>query len=609
MKSRHTLGLFLMLALLCCLYYAAQFLQERRIEEARAAKRVFAFQPDDVARLSVERIGETACVAERDAEGAWRIVQPNPTIKAFPLMWDRVVLHLAALMNERSITEAAEGADAYGLDAPALSLRAELINGESHSLKFGDLDPTQQYRYARLNNGDLFLAAAESFFELDRSLDDLRHRFLVDDRDAPILEMRFAWFWTGEEDAEDAAKPARGEESITVAVARTGPDAPWRLVEPVDAPANHEAVQALAGELQFAVCRDFIDTPESLEDYGLHPPRARIQVRDAPNAPLQTLFLGSAADEKSGVFMRREGRDAVMVADAHLLALLPQTPMQWRDKRLLTRRVRDISRLEYTAGHGRFVLEKGGDGEWMLREPTVEQVNQFAVSGFMTFFKQAEGDAVLEEWSAESLTADPKATISLAFEDGDTARIVIAQDKETPGRYLAVQDTGGVVSLPALNAQMLLIDSTAFISRELLRFNKLDAVTFAFSFEGTQYRLARRHAQWSLLAPENRRLHNQADVNTLMDAVNPLVASAVESDLPPADPAVYGLDAPILEVNVVTAPDAGTGPPVSIGPLVIGAVTPDNSAERFAVSAQRDGVFRVPQEVIDTFREVIQGFL
>ncbi len=604
MKLRHTIALLTLLLVLCALYYGVQHRREQREAAMRVARKVFTFEPEELQRLSIDRIDGPPCVAERDETGAWRIVEPNPTIAPFQLMWERVAANLAQLMNEHTVAAQPGDLGQYGLDPPELVTSGQTQDGLSFELRFGVLEPTQRHRYAQLDGGPLFLVDKGAFFELNRSLTDLRHRYLVDDREASLLEIDFAWIWGAPDEEEtEEMRPDIGAESIAVIVRRDDAAAPWRITAPEEGPANHATVQALADEVQFAVSLDFIDNPEDLRDYGLDPPRARISVKDAASGRRQTLWLGAPDEspDRSGIFARREHEDAVLVIDPHIITLLPGTPLEWRDRRLLTRRVTDINRLEYSTSHDAFTLEKSEDGNWRLTAPVMDHVNEFAVSGFLSFFKDIEGDAFVEGVDKKTAFEEPAARIALRFEDNAEAEILIAAHPEDPDTILAVQDTGGVVTLSKAATRMLLTDSENFRSRELLRFIKADVETLAFTFEGEDYLLVKRHGQWRLQAPESMALHNQADVHTLMDAVNPLYMTGAVVLETPDNLDIYGLDAPVFDLEITVGEDV---PPKT---LHIGAPTPANPDERYTRTSERSGVYRISQEVMDEIREALRG--
>lgn len=605
MKFRHTFGLFVVLLLLCALYYGQQFYRVHKEEAARVAREVFQFAPADLQELTLDRIDEDPCKGMRNEDGTWKILEPNATIVPFQMMWDRVAENLSKTQNDHTVMSAPTDLAQYGLDTPILTVSGKTKDGYSFTLNFGEIEPTQRSRYAQLNNGDLFLISTETFFELNRPLTDLRHKFLVDDREAPLLEMEFAWIWTGSEEKKEG-QPEIGTESVVVMVKRDAVEAPWRLVSPEEAPANHTAVDTLAKELQFVVGKEYIDNPENLSDYGLNPARARITVKDAVSGRRQTLWIGTHDDspEKKGLFVKREKEDAVVVIDPHVYSLFPKNPLAWRDKRLLTRRVSDIKLLRYSTENDQFVLQKDEKGNWTLVEPMMDSVNERAVSGFLAFFKDLEGEEFAEGLNADAFSS-PKARIKLRYDDDSSAEILLAASPENPETTIALQDSGAVVILSESAAKMLLTDSENFRSREILRFNKTEVTDLNITFENTAYHIAQRHNRWVLQAPENMQIHNQADVGTLMDAVNPLMMNSCLLTTTPDVLDMYGLDAPVLDLIItLTATPPEPAPQLN---LRIGKPNPANPDERFALSSKRPGIYLVSQEIVNQIREALKG--
>jgi hypothetical protein len=99
----------------------------------------------------------------------------------------------------------------YGLAEPVLEVQATAGDGESVSLSFGSMEPTQKYRYGLLEEGPLFLVSTEQFFELDRDLLWLRNRNLVEKGAEGISRIEYA-------------RMARADDAPAVA---TGPDT-WK---------------------------------------------------------------------------------------------------------------------------------------------------------------------------------------------------------------------------------------------------------------------------------------------------------------------------------------------------------------------------------------------
>lgn len=606
MKLRQNLILVFILILLLALYGLFQYSQKHRSEQQVLAKQLFSFAPESITQLSIARIGEAPSEAERVTEDLWHITEPNETITPFHAMWNRVAIHLANLMNEHTVADSPQDLSSYGLDIPALTIRAALADGNHLEMVFGDLEPSDRFRYARLNSGPLFLVSKNSFFELDRSLFDLRHRYLVENREVPLLKLDFAWIWTEAAAEKDGHPIEPGQESTAIIVERSDPQAPWRVTAPFEASAHYEKVEALAEALQFAVCKAYVDTPESLSDYGLDPPRARISFQDANGGEMRTVFVGlpDESPESKGLFVQVAGQQAVSIIEDPLHTLFPVSVSEWRDLRLLTRRLTDIAELHYSRGDTQLSMERSDTGSWQITAPPLESINEFAVNAFLRYIKEATGNEFMDDPAVEAALPAPEAVISLRFDNDEHSEILLYPGKEA-GHYYARQDSGGIVSLEGVAVKMLLIDADTFLSMELLRFNKNDLSSFQLHFDAVDYTLVKRHGVWSAVAPAGFQLQNQSDAENLLSLFSPLKAESIVEDVAD-DLSIYGLDTPLfsIELGFEEQPNA-TSPKHRV---TIGSVCPDNASERYAQCSTRAGVFTLSQEVMDKIRELMRGF-
>lgn len=601
----------MLLLLLCALYVFMGWKERRHAEQALEAGKVFSFEAPAIRELTFHhRDPELVIRGERSAGGLWEITEPNASIAPFQIMWNRVAQHIAALINERSLPADITDLAQYGLEPPVLTLNGTLDSGESFALQLGDIDILERHHYARLNGGNVFLITTEAFFELNRSLLELRHRYLVADREEKIRELEFARIWSGapaekeegeKESGEERTYPEVGAESVLIRVERGTDDAPWKLTSPVDALANYEKVEALSETLQYAVCTEFIDAPENLADYGLDPPKARLSVKDRNSTDWRTLWLGDidTTPGKEGLFVRVEGEQSIMVADAQLAGLLPRSPLEWRDLRLITRRISDIRKLIYDAPDSRFTLGKDETGRWKLLEPEMDNVNDTAVNAFLQFIKTVAGDAAVDSPDAEQALNNADRTITIEREDGTSSSLALAPHPSDENLWWARQDSGGIIQLTGVGVKMLRCDAETFRSREILRLQKDKVRALTFTLDGQEYRFLQEEGHWKHADIGNTAPLNQSDFDMLLGAISPLQARHILSAAIPEDPAEYGLDAPVFTASITTEDQVIS--------LSIGGISPDNADERFAVCSSRPGLFSISQEIMDQLREAARG--
>jgi len=604
---RTTLLLLFALLLLSLGYWGMNRLGERQEQQAQEARRIFQFDAPQIERLSIEPLGAPRTAAERVEQGVWLMTAPSESIPAFQPLWERVAQQFAGVTNERTVVERTSDLGQYGLEDPALVVKAETGEQEIYELQLGSLEPTQRFRYARLNEGPVFLVSKNSYVELDRSLFDMRHKFVVDERESPILHFSYVRIWTGRGEVSLADPPAVGDESVEVVLERADADSPWRMIAPVEAPANHEQVQNIVNEIQYAVGRDFVDSPESLSDYGLDPPQARITVQDAETGLPQVVLLGdfSTDEERGGLFVKREDRDAVFVMDAHLITELPRTPDALRERRLLGRAATDLRELHYTRGEEHFVLRKDEENTWRMAAPELMDTNQVRVSEFISQLFGIQGVEFFGGGVEEHGLDTPDITMVLHFE-GEEAPVEIRMgpDPEHDSFIRATQEWGSVVRVPEASARVFRVAAHQFRSRELMRFDNAAAREITLELDEVRYRLEKVHGRWLVREPAGHVLQNQRDAEAMLDAVNPLLAAAALPETGEAEER-HGLDTPALTLSI-SLEDEEAGPR-TLGPLRVGAPAGEDAQQRYASYAPRDGVFRIRQDVVEQLREAVRG--
>lgn len=223
MTGRHTLALALILILLTALYFGVQQWKQHRGSQEQERKKMVRLDPAEIHEVAITQLDAPEVRAARDAAGQpWRMIRPDATIPPHQPMWNRIVEKYAGLTFERILKNPSEDTAAYGLNPPVLRVEFTAENGKKDVILFGDLEPTERFRYAcRPDDKTIFLIGRDLYYELNRSLDDLRHKFIADNRNAAIRMIEFALIWREGDAPPDAAVSMRpGEESVVVRAER-----------------------------------------------------------------------------------------------------------------------------------------------------------------------------------------------------------------------------------------------------------------------------------------------------------------------------------------------------------------------------------------------------
>lgn len=609
MKPKQTFVLLLVLIALCAAYWAVGKLQQKAQQQIQEAKHLFTFEASAVKSITLKRVDGPLCAADRDPVVGWKFTKPNATIQALPQVWDRIGLALAGLMNERVIDEEPKDLKAYGLDEPRLFLHAIVDGHEPVSLFVGSPEPTQVSRFARLENGPVFLLNSKAFFELDRDLDFLRYRFLVDNRDAPLLRIEYTRIWTGRDPLPEGMKtaPEIGEESTKTIVERKSVDAAWHMISPVEATADQEAANALATELQFATGDGYIDAPADLADYGLKPANARLVLTDNAKGLPQTILLGDPDKTGEGrLFAKREGMDAVFTLNGTLLGKVPRTPDSLRERRLLTQQARDIERVDYSSNAGAFAIARDAAGGWTIEGMPTSEIAQERVADFFTKLKTVALQTFAPQADPVSVGINtPDVTLRITLKDEPKPReIKLKASEADAAMFYATQDTDTLGMLSADQARGLLVGAETFRSLALMKFEKNDATKIVFTMETQPYAFEKVHGLWVVRTPENHRLTNQSDADRILGALASLSASK-NTTVTPIGEQGAGLEKPVLAITVTTV--GSDGQEQVHGALQIGKMIPGQNSERYCSIVGREGVFTVRQEVLEKIRDALHG--
>ena len=601
MKPKTTLLLLAVLLLLCAGYWLMITLERRNVRQVEEAKRVYAFALDDVRTLTVQPRDGAAVTADRSPDGAWSIVEPYAHIRANAIVWDRLAASLAGLTNERTIDENPDDLERYELDEPAVVARAALASGAEVTVSAGAIEPTGRFRYARADDGPVFLITTDAFYELNRSLDDLRRRNIFDAGDEGIARIEYARIHP-----EDRTHDGGYRESIAAVVEKQS-DGVWRLIEPVKALANREYVEAIEQFLTFQRGKNYLDAPGPLEEYGLAPPRFRITVCADGDAARQTLYVGrpAAKGEQSAVYAKRASNPSVFIIDGYIDTLKPALPDSWREKRLMTRPAKELEALDYVAGETAFRLEKDEELGWRLVGPDAERTDQMAVSSFITALKELKVDAFVEDTATETGLSNPTIAITLHYGDAEEPGAIRVGTATPDGELQYVmQETGAVAVMPKTRVAVLERTPLHFESNELLRFAKSRVTRVALECDGAEYLFEKALTTWRVRQPPDSKFESQSDVEAILEALSPVVARSFAAEQP-GDPAAYGLAAPVLTATVTAENEDGGE--TRVGPLRVGVVAEDNPHERYAMVAGRQEVFRVRQDIVTDIRAALRG--
>jgi hypothetical protein len=401
-RSRSTLILLVVaLAFGGYLYFVDS---KQPVADENAKKKVFSYEAEKIHQLQVKSASGLTAL-KKDATGTWTIVQPA-TAPADRSSVSSVVSSLASLEEERVVEENASDLKVYGLVEPRIDVTFH-VDGDAGEKRviFGDKNPTGGGIYAKLPTSNrVFLVSNSLDSTLDKSAFDFRDKTAVKIEQDKVTSIEVA------------------STAPTIRLEKTGDD--WKLVKPLQAPADFASVNGLLGQLQSAQMTALKDRPEDLKDltqYGLARPSAIITIGAGSSS--QTLQVGGAADEGS-VWARDPSRPAVFSINSSVADELKKNADDLRRKEVFDFRPFNTTRFEITRGTNTIAYERvKGTGEnavdtWKQVAPAAKAVDSSNLEGALLEFSNLRADSFVDRAGAATGHANPAAVVTVKYDDG-----------------------------------------------------------------------------------------------------------------------------------------------------------------------------------------------
>ena len=378
---------------------------KRPVEDANAKPKVFAYDGEKINQLQIKSDSGEVTALRKDTGGGWTIVAPAQSAADRNSVTD-VVTSLATLEETRVVEENASDLSVYGLAEPRIDVTFH-VEGDKDPKRvvFGDKNPTGQGLYAKL-------AGNNRVFLVSNSLDGTLNKSSFDFRDKTALKF----------DQEKVDSIELASKTQTIRVEKTGTD--WKLVKPVQAPADFVSVNGLLGQLQSAQMTALKDRPEDLKDlrqYGLDKPETVATI--GMGTATMKLEVGRTADPGS-VWARDPSKPAVFSVNNGVAEELKKTPQDLRRKEIFDFRPFNTTRFEILAGKETRAYERvKGTGDnavdtWKQVAPAGKTVDASNLEGALLEFSNLRADSFVDRVPATTGASNPTTVIAVKFEDG-----------------------------------------------------------------------------------------------------------------------------------------------------------------------------------------------
>jgi hypothetical protein len=354
-QPRTTAIAFLVAAALgCFVYFYVIRGDEARREAEAVSRRLFpGVEAGAIESIALTTTDDTAVRIER-RDNRWELVQPFD-FPADAFAADGMASSLAQLESE-AVFENPQPLEEYGLDANEREVRFR-AGADEHVLRVGDKTPIGANSYVWTSGADhVYAVPTFGLNSLSKSFDELRDkRILSFDRDA-IVRIDASW-------PDGHVLLDRGEEG-------------WRLLEPVEGPADAATVERLLSDLSLLRADGFLDESVTDEQVGLDRPAFAVELRGAAGEEGEEparffLAIGSKLDGAS--HLARGALPSLYRVPARRIADLPRDVVDYRFKQLADFAATAAKRVELLfrddAGDSLKVVAERGETGWVTDPP------------------------------------------------------------------------------------------------------------------------------------------------------------------------------------------------------------------------------------------------
>jgi len=318
-------------------------------------KTVMTLDKKSVNGLDLEVGGDRISLVA-DEPGKWRIVKPGP----YHADGDLISSFLDKIETAKAkefVSESPPSLTPYGLDHPA---SATVWSGKdkdrvSKTLLFGRADLDKKGVYVmRAGEPGVMLAPEDLWTAFPKTVAALRDKVVV----------AYAY------DKANRFELQSPKGSVTVE--RDGTN--WKITAPDALKADSGAVNALLWSVRDLRASGFL--ADAAADLGrfLKKPEVTVKIWEEGAKEPKTLVLGPSAETRGGkpaAVAAVEGQGPVMLVDAKALQDLSKTETDLRDRSLFPAfELSDVKRARLTDAGKPLVLERSGESDWKVLEPS-----------------------------------------------------------------------------------------------------------------------------------------------------------------------------------------------------------------------------------------------
>ncbi len=378
-------------------------------------------------------------------------------------------------------------------------------------------------------------------------------------------------------------------------------DTGWKIVEPIEAKAEDEAVEKFLGYVTDSrndaeYVMDPEPTDKRLKEFGLNKPTVSVTLQTGSDLKSYTLLFGDRAASMGVAFARLKGAKPVYRVLASARSEANKDVYYFRDKTVLRLNPVTVDQLAITRDELslRLKLPASGASKWEIEKPVkavADNARVFELVGTFVNAKVKEFIAETKDDPSQYGLDKPKAVLHFWTAGAPEPAVTLTVGNRSPekrGYYCAMSDRNNVFLLEEDTVHAIPRQTKDLRSRELFFFDKDNLKRFEI------HQGEKAHVFVKDVAKEWRKNNASGEMVSILiinEFLNELVSYKIEdfdSSSPPTDKK-FGLDPP--SVKLLVWPEGSVAPVY----LNIGKKTPRGYV--FAISGSDNVVMELDGKI------------
>jgi Domain of unknown function (DUF4340) len=326
----------------------------------------------------------------------------------------------------------------------------------------------------------------------------------------------------------------------------------WRIVAPVDEPADETVIDGLLSYVRSLEKVRSLQGLSELRTVGLDAPTARLTLGLAGGEHL-TLIVGRPNPVRTGVYAAVEGAPLVFLAPTRLAAELGKTPYveELRDKAILRIDVAHVRRVEIARHDTRLSIARVGERRWRVERPFDGPGDDGIIRDLLWKIGSRRARSVIRQPGPPSAYGldRPHARLTVVDDHGVSRTLAVSQATDDASVLYAQVDGAPVVHVTDSELLSdLAIAPPRLRNRQLLVYEPSEVEQITIRYPSDTLVLRRSDDRWRVIRP----VEGEAVVSTVENILEvlPNLRYATVERGPAADLRRYGLAPPRLAVTV-----------------------------------------------------------